>query len=357
MVDEKPTGVGMVAISIINYLLLEPSLDVKVLCPTDIHFPCKEKVIKVSQLLMANKYGKLAALYRFVWNQFVYPFYASKYAVAYSPTTHGSIFLRNQIITLHDLISFQFPSIHRLQRLYFKLILPIFLKKNKKIITISKSVKEDILRYFPKTEPSKIEVIYNGYDSDLFKKNDGATTLIESEEFILAVGPTYAHKNFERLILAYNDLPLKTKEKYPLFIVSGKEPYLSSIKKLVDTYELQDFVKFLGYVSTPELSLLYNNGTALVYLSLYEGFGLPPIEAMACGCFVVASNTSSIPEVCGSAAYYVDPLKINEITDALKIVLESPSLRDEYSKRGINRVQLFQWKESFKRIVHLIIDN
>src|SRR5262249_26954971 len=151
--------------------------------------------------------------------------------------------------------------------------------------------------------------------------------------YFLAIGPTYPHKNFEFLIETYNELNSEIKKSHRLLIVGGLKGYLGEIKRLVNELNLENNVKFLGYVPAEELPSLYQNAECLIFPSLYEGFGFPLVEAMACGCPVLASNTSSMPEICGDAAIYFDPTNKQSLKKAIEEIIGNEKTKKDLIKK------------------------
>ena len=361
MLDEQPSGVGVYSFNVINNLsdlYSKTRLQrITVFTPSRLLLNKNLDIVKLSAFLQSSKYGKLAAFCRFFWNTFYYPFQARKFDLLISPTTHGSFLLNNQIITIHDLLSLRYNNISPHQRIYFKYLLPYLVAKAKLIIAVSETTKKEII-HFLKCPESKIQVIYNGYDHVRYFTIREKTSLILQKygvaDYLLAVGPTYPHKNFERLIDAYNNLPDVIKQKYPLVIAGGKKKYENHLKQYVKTVKLENYVHFLGYVPIELMPSLYREALALVFPSLYEGFGIPLLEAMACGCPVLCSNTSSMPEVCGEAAFYFDPLNTTDISSSMQAVITHEDLRNELKKKGLIQCSKFSWQqtaESLKQVI------
>lgn len=367
MLDEKPTGVGVYSYNLINNLanLITNSKWKKmtVFTPTNTLLNKNIKTIKLSGLLQSSKHGKLAAFCRFIWNTFSYPMQARKFDLLISPTTHGSFLLNNQIITIHDLLSLRYKNISTHQRFYFKYLLPILINKAKLIIAVSENTKRDIIHYFGCPE-NKIKVVYNGYDDERYFPSEENKHPIYQEygirNYFLAVGPTYPHKNFELLLDAYNALDRNSKKKHSLVIAGGKEKYVRALKEYVKKLELEHDIYFLGYVPVQLMPSLYREAYALIFPSLYEGFGIPLLEAMASGCPVITSNTSSMPEVCANAVLYFDPLDKLSLTASMKQLIIHDSIRKELIKKGIVQAKKFSWKQmagSFNTIIDNIFIN
>ncbi|MFD2520282.1 glycosyltransferase family 4 protein [Emticicia soli] len=343
MVDKKPTGVGNVALNFINELQKYPEKDnILVLSPVTIEnntIPQK----KISQLVRNDKYPKIAGLARFLWNQIFFTLYGLKYDLCYCPTTHGSLFLSNQVITIHDVISLNFPKNHKLQSLYFKYIVKIFVQRAKYIITISEFTKKEIVRFYGCSE-DKIKVIHNSYDKQAFRKIDlsnqdfflhNKLKALNKDRFLLVVGAAYSHKNIETILKAFSKS--KTRTSTALVIVGGVNNYLVSLQEICKDLRITEDVLFLHYVSQDELVQLYNKADLFVYLSLYEGFGIPLLEAMACECPILTSDIAVFHEVCKDEVMYIDPLASDEVAK----VLDKQHSRKKYSAN-----ERFSWAKS-----------
>ncbi len=361
MLDNSPTGVGIYTYNIINSLA---KLNWKneyekftVFTPTLSFLENKINVFKLSNLMLSSQYGKIAAIIRFLWNTFFYPFKSKNYDLVISTTTHGSFFANNQVITIHDLLSLRFNTISPHQRFYFKYLLPYLMAKSKFVIAISETTKQDIIKYLNFPE-EKIHVIYNGYDNNKYcfvaTKSNKIADKYGVKNYFLAIGPTYPHKNFEILLSAYTKLSTAEQLNHPLVIVGGKQPYLNRIKQLVLNIGLSTSVHFLDYVPDNLMPALYHEALALIFPSLYEGFGMPPLEAMACGCPVIASTTPAVIEVCENAALYINPNDEDDITKALQKLINNDSLAQQLSEKGLAQAQKFSWAKTAQNLKTLI---
>jgi glycosyltransferase involved in cell wall biosynthesis len=361
MLDDQPSGVGVYSFNVINNLSALYSIDklkkLTVFTPSTSHLTSDVDIVKLSLLMQSSRHGKVAAFSRFIWNTFLYHFKARKFDVLLSPTTHGSFLLKNQVITIHDLLSLRYNNISLHQRIYFKFLLPMLIRRSRLIITVSETTKKDIIEFF-KCPEEKIRVIYNGYDDNRYYFNSAQENRFEEKynlkNYLLAVGPTYPHKNFERLLQAYQNLSPYTREKHPLVIAGGKKKYCQHLQQLVKETGLENNVHFLGYVPIDLMQPLYREAVAMIFPSLYEGFGIPLLEAMACGCPVISSNTSSMPEVCADAAHYFDPLNARELTSAMEKILADNSYRKFLKEKGLERSRLFSWKQTAQSLKNII---
>ena len=282
-----------------------------------------------------------------LWEQLDLPVYLKRNSntLLVNLVNTATLIYRNQIITIHDLAFLRHPEwFSKKFYLFYKFLIPEIIRKAKKIITVSNFSKTEIINLL-KIPSQKVEVIYNGVSKKFFYN-----PLIKKENIILAVSSLDPRKNFKNLILAFKKLKLKN---YKLLIVGSKNKIFSNqaIEQLIKE---TPNIEFTGYVSDEELVNLYQRAKLFVYPSLYEGFGLPPLEAMACGTPVVVSNVASLPEVCGDAAYYVNPYDVNDIARGIEAVLKDENLQKELILKGLERVKLFSWEESAKKVMKII---
>ena len=202
---------------------------------------------------------------------------------------------------------------------------------------------------------SKIEVIYNALDERLATPPSEAEVARVRERFqlsspfILYTGNIKPHKNVDRLIEAFAILRRRRADDLKLLIIGDEISKYSNLRRLVHRFQLHQHVRFLGFVPEETLLVLYRLAAAFVFPSLYEGFGLPPLEAMASGTPVITSNVSSLPEVVGDAALLIDPMDPAALADAMWRVLEEPALRADLIRRGCQRVKAFSWAQSAAR--------
>ena len=260
------------------------------------------------------------------------------------------------IITVHDLSFRVYPETFSKGKLYTKLLLiKPSLKKARRIIADSHSTRKDLLEYYQVPE-NKIEVIPIGVNRQFFRPMAEEEVLeycrlknnLETG-YILYVGTLEPRKNITALIKAFSLLKQDYKLSRKLVIAGGKGWLFEEIFRLVESLNLNQDVIFTGYVPDAELPLLYNGAGVFVYPSLYEGFGLPPLEAMACGTPVVTSSVSSVPEVVGDAGLMVEPLNVEALSEAIYRVLNDPQLAAELSAKGIERAQKFSWAETARK--------
>lgn len=279
------------------------------------------------------------------------------------------------VMTVHDLGAEYLGGLHNLkQRLYLKAVTKFQLKSATHLIAVSNTTKQDLINQ-AEVNPKKITIIYEGYNKSLYKplKNDQIiNTLksfgIEKENYYLFVGTIQPRKNLERLITAFANvnkqvLGYDNKELYTspsaqsdnlILVLVGKKGWLSDqIYALPAKLGIEDKVRFLGYVPDNDLPGLYSGAKALLFPSLYEGFGLPVLEAFACKCPVLTSNISSLPEVAGDAAVLVDPESIEDITLGIEKV-SNKAVTKELVKKGFKRKAQFSWEKCARETLEVL---
>jgi glycosyltransferase involved in cell wall biosynthesis len=263
------------------------------------------------------------------------------------------------VVTIFDFSFILYPEWHPKERInYFKKYFWKNLKRSDRIIVISDYIKKEGINLgLPK---EKLRTIHLGFDREVFKTYPPQD--LQSirkqyklpEHFILFVGSIEPRKNLENLVRAYISLDEGIRKDIKLVLAGFKGWQNKEIMKLLK--KVKSDILYLGYLPDKELGKLYNLATMLVYPSLYEGFGLPPLEAMACGCLVVVSNAASLPEVCGDAAQYVDPHDVNSIAGGIAKVLSDETLRRSLIARGLERAQLFSWEQAAKKHLEVFED-
>ena len=278
------------------------------------------------------------------------------------------------VVTIHDLVLKKFPTrrastlgpaCYWLKNLAYRLVIWLAIKRTKKIIAVSNYTKKEILRYFG-VRPDKIEVIYEGAPEvsknnfinwtpkELFLRTSSRQEWGENWQgqlfkrpYLLYVGNAYPHKNLERLISAFQRLTREEKIDLELVLVGQLDYFYQRLQKRFN--HLPGLV-FTDFVSDGELALLYQRASLYVFPSLGEGFGLPPLEAMAYGLPVISSRAACLPEILGQAAVYFDPVDVKDITEKIKQVFKNKALRDELVRRGLARIKGYNWSEMARQI-------
>lgn len=259
------------------------------------------------------------------------------------------------VTTAHDMCAKAQPElISSKARVYARLMLPYALRKACRIFTVSEFSKSEIVRYYKGAE-DKIVVAYNGIDerfspvSDQSIIHDVKKKYHIRGEYFLYVGSVMRHKNIFRLIDAYKMLSPGIKKRYSLLLVARMVPGHEDIYKAAMKLSKGENIFYIQDAEDKELPALYSCSTAFIFPSLYEGFGIPLAEAMACGTPVLAARQSSTPEICGEAAYYFDPFSAVDIKSAIERLLEDISLAERLSVEGVKRAAIFSWKITAKK--------
>jgi len=251
------------------------------------------------------------------------------------------------VITVPDMIHYIYPDeIEKPKRMLWKVLFPVSLRRANHVISISKSVKGDIVRFFPWAEP-KTTPISLAVDHTLFNLSlPGENSSFENGkvcQFIIAVASISPHKNIGTLIQAFAQVQ-RMWPSLQLVLVGMKTSSAKTLSQLIHTLSLDAQIQFLGRISDMQLVKLYRSAKVLVFPSLYEGFGLPLLEAMSCGCPVIASNRSSIPEVVEDSALLFDPEDVAQLTQAVVEVLSSEESRTELVRRGLEHSAKYTWE-------------
>lgn len=274
----------------------------------------------------------------------------------FSPVAEGIFFPRiPQIVTVHDLIPLQYPELSPKWKYYYLYALPFLLKQSQGIICVSEYTKQDLVKNY-RLNPDSIDVVYNGYAQDLFYPQPDRAILqkYNLNKYLLYVGDMRFYKNLSRCLEAFDSLPLKDYQ----FVITGKKDdfFYPEIERQTAKLAAKDRIIFLDYVPTAVLPSLYSMAQALVFASLYEGFGLPVLEAMACGCPVITSKVTSIPEIGGDSVLYVDPENVESIAQGMYQILTNTELKTNLIHQGIARAKLFSWDKTAEGVCRVLED-
>lgn len=254
------------------------------------------------------------------------------------------------VVAVPDLSPFLHPEWHRREMVeYFRDNFSKNIGRAGQIIAISDFIRDSAIHEFG-FAADRITTIHLGYDREVFfRQNAAALPEIKQkyqlpERFILSVGSIEPRKNLLRLIKAYQQLPASLRSEVKLVLVGFRGWDNAEVMALLKT--LKEDVSYLGYVAETDLAGLYNLAELFVYPTLYEGFGLPPLEAMACGCPVMVSNVASLPEVCGEAAQYVNPLDVEEMGHQMRRLLGDETGLARMSQLGQEQASRFSWEKA-----------
>jgi glycosyltransferase involved in cell wall biosynthesis len=286
----------------------------------------------------------------------------SGFDIVHEPMQIGPFFLKSnykKVVTINDLGALKYPKIHsKMQYIRERFGIPIILQNVDVVIAISNETKANILTYFNIPE-DKVKVIYDAVDENFRVIEDvNILSFTKSkyhlpDKFILNVATLEERKNIRVLIKAYYELIKYGNFEHKLVIVGKKGRGHEAIFEEVNDLGINEMVYFIEYVSEDSLPVIYNLASLFVFPSLCEGFGLPPLEAMACGCPVIASNTSSIPEVVGNAGLMCDPNNIDDLTYAMYRVLTDDELRISMIEKGLERATMFSWAKCAKETLEV----
>lgn len=312
-------------------------------------------------------FGKREYFLRALWDQTIFRccIAHSKPDVVYFPIQDG-IFNPSvkQIVTVHDLHYIHFDTampecrqeinLFRTKLYHYKM--PHILERSVAVVAVSESTKQDIIASFG-INPDKIHVIHNGYDELRFHVIENPQSTLDryglqSGKYYLFVGSILKHKNIARLVQAFARLDSDNK-----LVIAGAckdTKYLDDLFKIAAGLELSETrMQYLDYVADEDLPSLYNGAIAYLLPSLHEGFGVPIIEAMACGTPVITSNCSAMPEVAGNAALLVDPYSVESITAAMREVFDNAQLVQTLRVAGLERAKTFRWSCSAQKLYDL----
>ena len=267
------------------------------------------------------------------------------------------------VVTIHDCIHLMFPQYlpGKLAYVYAKGSMWSATRQADRVLTVSEASKRDILRFFD-IPADKVAVIYNAIDERFLAGPDTRRMDLTRQRyqldhpFVLYVGNIKPHKNIERLVEAFAIARRSGPDNLKLIIIGDELSKYPVLRQSVHRHKLDKHVRFLGFQPQETLAAFYRLARAFVFPSLYEGFGLPPLEAMACGTPVVTSNVSSLPEVAGDAALLVDPYDAEAIAAGIVRAVTDEALRADLIARGLARARQFSWKQSVGKIHQIYME-
>jgi glycosyltransferase involved in cell wall biosynthesis len=330
----EPTGIGTYTANIFPHLQqLEPTL----LTSQKIeNYTCYQ----IPDNLTPDR-GTKGQINRLLWTQFELPkIYKQLHSnLIFSPLPEAPLYSGcRSIVTVHDLIPLRFFKKFSRLTAYFRYYIPQVLKQAEHIICDSQATLEDVVKFF-KISDKKMTVVPLACDRNNFRLLD-----LPPKNYFLYTGRHDPYKNIERLIAAFATLP--DRSNCELWLAGPPNAYTPQLIEQVAELGLKSSVKFLGYVGYTELPILMNQAIALVFPTLWEGFGLPILEAMACGTPVITSNISSMPEVAGDAALLVNPYSVGEIAEAMQIVATNSQVRSNLKTASLGQADRFSWEKT-----------
>lgn len=298
-----------------------------------------------------------------VYFDYLLPFYCRKYSidVFFSPENYIPKLKNIPVVcTIHDINFFhnnQYIGSNSHQR-YFMRYFPYNARKSDKIITVSEYSKKDIAESFS-VSADKIDVVYNAANN-IYKPQSKEINLrtktqyTNGKDYFYFVGAIHKRKNLVNLFLAFDEFKRQTQSEVKLIIIGAKKWWQGEIEDTYNNMQFKDEVIFTGRLEAREVALIASSSLALVFPSLFEGFGIPVVEAFAAHTAVITSNVTSLPEVAGDSALMVNPYSVEEITEAMKQIYQNEDLRQELIKKGDERKNLFSWDVSSEKLWNIL---
>lgn len=299
----------------------------------------------------------LRGLAGYIWEQAVLPVQAMYTDLLWSPANTGPLLFKRQVVTIHDLSTIDHPEwFTPAFSAWYGYLLPRLARNAVRVITISEFSRQRILDRFKLAE-ERVIAIPNGVDRGTFFPRDESQILSTLKKYgldrpyLLTVGSLEIRKNLLRLMQAWQELPSYHHTLCMVVIGAAGPAFRTSAFE-----HISDSVKFLGYIPDSDLPALYSGALAFVFPSLYEGFGLPVLEAMACGTPVLASNSTSLPYILGDSGLLFDPQDVEAIARAIQQMIDSSELRRGFSLRGLRRAQNYTWEQTAQGVWGVIGD-
>jgi len=349
IVGERPTGLGVFALGVIEALAaLGERLTVLTSRPDLVTAPNVD--VQPAPVGVRPERGALGHVARLLWVQsgLRARVRALRPSLLLNLMPEGVLWPAvPQITTVLDLLPLHYPDEYPRQQYYFRHYVPAVLGHSSEIIVISESTRRDLLERFPRVPHDRVHVAIPGYDAARFSP-DGPSTMPD-EPYALYVGNVMPHKNLPMLIAAF----AAARARLPMRLVlrgSGRAPHVAAVRAAIEAHGLAGAVDWQPYAEADTLPALYRGARVLLLPSLYEGFGLTALEAMACGTPVITSNVSSLPEVVGDAALLIDPHDPGTLADALTRIMTDDALAKSLRARGLARAGLFSWERTGRAV-------
>ena len=338
----KPTGITTYAVNLLPHLKkLDPTLLISQNIPSYNFYP-----VPANQTAEQGTKGHLR---RLVWTQLELPkiYRQLRSQLLFSPLPEAPLYSNCRFVVMaHDLIPLRFPKRFSPLTPYHRYYVPQVLKQAQHVICNSQATADDIINFY-QIPASKITPIPLAHDRTHFRYLN-----LPTRNYFLYIGRQDPYKNLQRLITAFAALP---NSDYELWLAGPTDKrYTPLLQAQVEELGITHRVKFLNYVDYSELPTIINGAITLVFPSLWEGFGFPVLEAMACGTPVITSNLSSLPEVAGDAAILINPYNTAEITDAMQMLATDVELRSQLSIKGIARANQFSWEKTGQATVEVL---
>ena len=352
IVFSKPTGISNYATNVFPYLkALNPTLLTAQNYPEFNCYPVRDNLTPAQ--------GTKGHLNRLIWTQFELSqiYKKLKSQLLFSPLPEAPLFSNSRfVVMVHDFIPLRFPKGFSPLLPYHRYYIPQVVAQAQHVICNSQATANDIIKFcqIPASKITPIPLAHDGnHFRPLFGKRGEGGRGGEGERgrggndgfYYLYIGRHDPYKNLHRLIAAFAAIP-NCKDCELWLAGSTDARYTPALRSQAEELNISDRVKFLDYVSYSELPKIINSAIALVFPSMWEGFGFPVLEAMACGTPVITSNLSSLPEVAGDAAILINPYNTSEITEAMHTIATDKKLRDRLSAQSITRAKQFSWEKT-----------
>jgi glycosyltransferase involved in cell wall biosynthesis len=349
IVGERPTGLGIAGLELITALdALGEQLTVFTSVPRAVTAP-RTRVVRVSKLIRPER-GASGHIARLVWTQTR----LRRLVRRHKPTALLNLMPEGllvspvpQVTVIHDVLPLHYPEEYPRQQYYFRHYVPAVLRSSRRIIVSSESTRRDIRRFYPRVPEGRLEVVMLGYDATRFTPSAAARPA--GKPYALYLGNVMPHKNLVRIVDAF----AAARRRVDCRLVmrgTGKPHNVDAVRRRIDDLGVAADIDWQPYADGAALPGLYRGARALLLPSLYEGFGLTALEAMACGTPVLTSSVSSMPEVVGDAAVLVDPLDTTAIAGGLERLMTDDALVASLQARGLSRAKLFSWEATGRAV-------
>ena len=356
-VFSQPTGIATYATNLVPYLkLLNPTL---LVAPETANFT--PNIDNFSHYSIPSNltpaHGSRGHLRRLIWTQLQVPsiYRKLKSSLFFSPVPEAPLYSQCRYVTMmHDLIPLRFPNPFSPLTPYYRYYIPQVLNQAEHIICNSQATATDIVDFYA-IPAHKITPIPLGYDSQHFRPIDSPNEQFHQSirPFFLYIGRHDPYKNIHRVIAAFATIPHY--HNYQLWLAGSRDKrYTPKLQAQAQELGIDKQVKFLDYVDYDRLPILLSQAQALVFPSLWEGFGIPILEAMACGTPVITSNLSSLPEVVGDAGILVNPYQVEDIAQAMHQIITDHDLFYQLRQNSLQRAQQFSWQKTGQATVEIL---
>ena len=256
---------------------------------------------------------------------------------------------RNKVTTIHDITFVRYPStFSKSFVLFYRALIPWVIRTSKHIFTVSEFSKKEISSFYH-VNANRFSVVYNAASNEFKPVQDNA---LNSKRYFMAVSSIKENKNFIYILEAFSHFSVKHTDVY-LYVMGDLQS--KSFQKIdISKYTNNKQIKILGRVSDEDLVKYYSNAIAFIFPSLYEGFGIPPLEAQACGCPAICSDASCLPEVFRDSVLYCNPYRVETLVDAMDTILEDNSLRENLVEKGRVNVSRYSWEQSAEQMTKVL---